>query len=226
MTQPLTDETKIEIEDDDEENEESKPEESKSEEKPKLVINKKKVSELNDGEKAQLIEDAKQGIENDFFNVKFNKNGTTRITLKRKTKAQEILSEQKEESGTTTATKSQTKKYLTNDQLLMEHIINLETQYGQLRNKHKKLKKRYNELEGYLYTDENEEQSGALRTSSEPQVQQPEQQIPIQEQPQVQQPQVQPQPIQPQPVQQQQQAYKPVQRRFVRNWRMLNQNQQ
>ena len=199
----FTQEGKIEIENENDETEEVKSEEIKSDEPKnevstsKLTITKKKVSELNDKERAQLIEDAKNGIENDFFNVKFNKNGTTRITLKRKTKAQEIIDEQKDEI--VQPAKTQAKKYLTNDQLLMEHVINLETMYSQLRNKHKKLKKRYNELESYLYTDndENEEQ-----------------------------PQQQNQP-QPQPSIQQQPSIQPsiqgptVQRRFVKSWRQI-----
>lgn len=198
-------EAKIEIENENDETEEVKSEEIKSDEvknevstskltgaEPEVrrTITKKKVSELNDKERAQLIEDAKNGIENDFFNVKFNKNGTPRITLKRKTKAQEIIDEQKDEI--VQPAKTQTKKYLTNDQLLMEHVINLETMYSQLRNKHKKLKKRYNELESYLYTDNDNENE---------EVQQ-----------------IQPQQIQPQQTQPQQQQ---IQRRFVKSWRQI-----
>ena len=121
---------------------------------PSETITKKKVSELTKDEKNKLITDAKNGIENEFYKVTFCKNGNSRITLKKQTKAQELIKSNESNKEKVDVPKA---KYLTDNQLLMEHIINLESLYGQLRQKHKKLKKRYNELEGYLYADDEDE---------------------------------------------------------------------
>ena len=76
MTQ-LTDSTqpvKIEIEDDNEESVEVK---AQPETKSKLTITKTRVCDLTEDEKLQLINDAKQGIEHNNFNVKLFKNGNS-----------------------------------------------------------------------------------------------------------------------------------------------------
>ena len=196
---------KIEIEDENEtkeDNEESiKPNEVS---KSSLTIPRKKVDELTEQERSQLIADARNGKENEFYSVKFFKNGNTHINLKKQTKAQEFIQANEPNPKISTPQKS----YLTTEQLLMEHIINLESQFGHLRLKHKKLKKRYNELEGYLYaadSDDDEEKPKPKQT--QPQQlppQQLQQQLPPQQQ-------LQEEP-QPAPAQY-------VQRRFVRSWR-------
>jgi len=102
-----------------------------------------------------------------------------------------------------------TSRYLTDNQLLFEHIINLETQYSKLSQKHKKLKKRYNELEGYLYANDSD---------SDDEKEKPKQKI----QENVVKPEIQPEPIQPQSIpalQPQPQPY--VQHRYVRSWRQI-----
>ena len=206
----------IEIED---ENEESIVVPAQPETKSKLTIPRKKVSELNDAERLQLISDAKQGIENEFFGVKLFKNGNSRITLKKQTKAQQLISSNSSNQAKVSAPSS---KYLTDNQLLMEHIINLETNYEKLHAKHKKLKKRYNELEGYLYADDSDDEEekpkakpdtprGALAPGFREAPPLPQQQIPQQQLP-------------PEQPQQQQQLPPPQfqqipQRRYVRSWR-------
>ena len=169
---------------------------------PSETITKKKVSELTKDEKNKLITDAKNGIENEFYKVTFCKNGNSRITLKKQTKAQELIKSNESNKEKIDVPKA---KYLTDNQLLMEHIINLESLYGQLRQKYKKLKKRYNELEGYLYADDEDER----QTKHEQQIQ-PEQET------------------QTQTISNNQtnnirevQDQRSVQRRYVRSWRDL-----
>ena len=196
----------IEIEDDNEtkdENEIKDSDEKKTTVEPKLKIARKKVDELTEQEKAQLISDAQKGKEHEFYHVKLFKNGKTRITLKKQSKAQELI--QSNESNVEKVL-TPTSRYLTDNQLLFEHIINLETQYNKLHAKHKKLKKRYNDLEGYLYADDSDDDEKPIKPIEQPQIQQPIQQIQQQ-----------------QPVSQQIQSQQPyVQHRFVRNWRMIN----
>ena len=192
----------IEIEqDDDTEEEESKPKSNKSpvkNSKPeRLVISKKKVKDLSDAEREQLIKDAADGLENDYFEVKKCKNGSTRICLKKQSTSQKVIAEAAENQAIPTLSK----RYYTENQLLMEHIINLESSFNQLRSKHKKLKKRYNELETYLYADD------------EPQALEP-----IPEQPSEQAPEQAPE----QDLEQEEQQPRPqIQRRYVKSWRQL-----
>ena len=48
------------------------------------------------------------------------------------------------------------RKYLSNEQLLMEHIIELNTQMNKLKNKQKKLKNKYKGIKRDLYVDVDE----------------------------------------------------------------------
>lgn len=227
----------IEIEDENEnENEENevlseaksneiKPQIEVSKEQSKLKIARKKVDELTEQEKAQLISDAQHGKENEYYHVKLFKNGKTKISLKKQSKAQQLI--QSNESNVEKVL-TPTSRYLTDNQLLFEHIINLETQYNKLHAKHKKLKRRYNDLEGYLYandSDSDEEEKRSERTLS-PSGEPKKAQKTIQEQ-------IQPEPI---PASQQQQSIPQpeiqsqiqpqiqnpyVQRRYVKSWRDL-----
>ena len=113
-------------------------------------IELKDVKKLTSEEREQIISNFKNGIDNEFYDVKTLKNGTTRI-VKKKNKTQslsnKLISENKE------------KRYLSNEQLLMEHIIELNTQMTKLKNKQKKLKNKYKGIKRDLYVnvDENDE---------------------------------------------------------------------
>ena len=207
-----SDKAEIEIEDAEDDNEiKSKAKAAKHD---RLTITRKKVSELSDAERNQLIKDAQNGIENDFFDVRLCKNGSTRICLKKQSTAQRVINEAKESNPTAVPTVS--RKYYTDNQLLMEHIINLESSFNSLRAKHKKLKKRYNELEGYLYADEQPLKDDVLKDVKpdndepvEPPKQPTKQQL---EQPLNNEVDPEDQPI----------LQQPIKRRFVRSWRDLN----
>ena len=120
----------------------------------KSPVPQKKVSELTEDEKKQLIEEAKQGIENEFYKVKLFKNGNAHINQKKLSKSQKLIKSNEINSEKLSVPSS---KYLTDNQLLFEHIINLETLYNKLKGKHKKLKRRYNDLEGYLLNDDSDD---------------------------------------------------------------------
>ena len=191
----------IEIENENEDNEESieiKPEQPKEQTPQKQIIPRKSINDLTTEERKQLIADAKNGIQNEYYNVKFFKNGNTHITLKKQTKAQELI---KANEANPEKVALPSTRYLTDNQLLFEHIINLESQYNKLHAKHKKLKKRYNELEGYLYNDDDSDDEKPTKQIEKPQLPPKEEPQPI--------PEVQPQ------------AQPYVQRRFIRNWREL-----
>ena len=113
------------------------------EESPQIKASK--VKDLTVEEKARLISEAKNGVENPFFKVKFYKNGSSRI-IKRKQPVEQ----------TSTKIINKNSSSLTTEQLLMEHVIGLESQLATLKQKHKKLKKNYKSLYQDVYVDEEE----------------------------------------------------------------------
>ena len=119
----------------------------------------KQVSKLTDDERDYLINLYKNGGEHDYYKVYFYKNGTNKIVKKKqppkyntsrrmleKAQAQEI--EEKLNIQ---------KQALSTEQILMEHVIDLETKFATLYQKHKKLKKNYKALRQDIYASDGEE---------------------------------------------------------------------
>lgn len=129
----------------------------------------KDVKKLTSEEREQIISNFKNGIDNEFYDVKTLKNGTTRI-VKKKNKSQSLsnkLISGQSPSGLHDRSLNKdneqnieklidTKKYLSNEQLLMEHIFELNTQMNKLKNKQKKLKNKYKGIKRDLYVDVDE----------------------------------------------------------------------
>ena len=141
-------------------------EEDKEDKTSDIKITKKAVKDLTQEEKDIIISNAKNGVENEFFDVKFFKNGNSRITAK-KPKAPTV-------SQKVIKNNNDGKVYLSNDQLLMEHIIELNSRLDKLTGKHKKLKKKYRSLKNDIYID-SEEISSVEQTKNEEQELEPEQ---------------------------------------------------
>ena len=89
--------------------------ESKASPEP-TQIGDKSVKELTNEERSMLVANAKNGQENEFFKVAFDRNGRPRISKKKAPKQ-------------TTAAKIIEKRSpsMTTEQLLMEHVIDLES---------------------------------------------------------------------------------------------------
>ena len=125
-------------------------EEEISNEKPEYVIKANRVCDLTQKDKDYLLECARNGIQNDKFDVKLFKNGNHKIVLhktERKSVAQKTIETKRDR--------------LTNDQLLMEHVIDLESRFKVMEMKHKKLKRKYKNLKQDLYIDADEEETAA-----------------------------------------------------------------
>ena len=105
----------------------------------------KNINQLTPEEKLTIINNAKNGIENDFYKVQFYKNGNSRI-VKRKQPA----------TSTSENIIKQRAPGLTTEQLLMEHVIGLESQLATLRQKQKRLKHNYKSLYQDIYVDDEE----------------------------------------------------------------------
>ena len=126
----------------------------------------KDVKKLTSEEREQIISNFKNGIDNEFYDVKTLKNGTTRI-VKKKNKSQSLsnkLISGQSPSGLHDRSLNKDneqfvkpeRKYLSNEQLLMEHIFELNTQMNKLKNKQKKLKNKYKGIKRDLYVDVDE----------------------------------------------------------------------
>ena len=137
----------------------------------------KDISKLTLEERAKIISDARNGIPSEHYDVIVLKNGNTRI-VKKKIKtpslSNRLINEQKQEVN------NSKKLYMSDNQLMMEHIIELNNQVNKLANKHKKLKKKYRALKHDIYEEdiEQENEIGLRLQEPQSQEQQPQSQEP------------------------------------------------
>ena len=109
------------------------------------VITAKRVCDLSKEDENWLVENAKKGNSHEFFEVMLFKNGNHRIKLKNGNKRSVAQKNIESKSG-----------MMTNDQLLMEHVFDLEARLKVMEMKHKKLKKKYKGLKQDIYVDVDE----------------------------------------------------------------------
>ena len=120
----------------------------------------KPVRKLTKNEREKLMREYADGIDNKYYKVMKMKNGQMRITKRSNPLVDADTAHE------TVSDKIDTRfgKRLTNDQLLLEHIIDLEKRYEVMRMKHKKLKKRYNKLEQDIFDSESDDEIGSSVT--------------------------------------------------------------
>lgn len=119
--------------------------------KTEMKIENKKVEKLTEAEKDYLVNLYKNGGEHELYSVKFFKNGNYHINKKK----------QKPSYDTTNRLLSMNQNenkplMMTTEQLLMEHVMDLETKYNLLYQKHKKLKRSYKSIQEDIYCDDEE----------------------------------------------------------------------
>ena len=147
MTDNVTEEIVLDLNENKKEEEVKKPEKTE----PK-IIPAKRIDELTDEERKILIENERAGIKNPYYNVKLFKNGNVRICkAKKPTLSQQVISNNGEREIRNT-NGNNGKVYMTDNQLMWEHIFELENKYNTLYTKHKKLKAKYNDL--YIEDDD------------------------------------------------------------------------
>ena len=115
----------------------------------------KPVKQLTKSERERLINEFNSGKDNKYYKVHKLKNGSMRITKRTNPLVEDV--EQAHETVNSKINNKLNTKRLTDNQLLLEHIIDLEKRYEVMRMKHKKLKKRYNKLETDLFEDSDDE---------------------------------------------------------------------
>ena len=128
------------------------------------TIEPKNVGELTDDERAIIIANAKNGINQPNFDVKFFRNGKFRI-VRKKEKPPTISEKVVKTQDIPTTDK---KAYYTDNQLLFEHIIELNAKVDKLMNKHKKLKRKYQTLQNDIYIDDEDIETVNASTINEP----------------------------------------------------------
>ena len=185
---------------------------SRSKTEPK-IIPAKRIDELTDEERKILIENERAGIKNPYYNVKLFKNGNVRICkAKKPTLSQQVISNNGEREIRNT-NGNNGKVYMTDNQLMWEHIFELENKYNTLYTKHKKLKAKYNDL--YIEDEDLTFRQNSVYEQKEQKEQEQEQQPPVYEQ-QEQEP-----VYEEQPQQTQQPTYQNIKRN---NWRSMLSN--
>ena len=128
----------------------------------------KPVKQLSKSERQKIIDEFENGVDNTYYKCHRLKNGSIRIT-----KRSNPLTNNTDDVHETVNKKIDNKlntKRLTDNQLLLEHIIDLEKRYEVMRMKHKKLKKRYNKLETDIYEDDSDEPLDIKEITNEPSV--------------------------------------------------------
>lgn len=121
------------------------------------VITAKRVCDLSKEDENWLVENAKKGNSHEFFEVMLFKNGNHRIKLKNGNKRSVAQKNIESKSG-----------MMTNDQLLMEHVFDLESRLKVMEMKHKKLKKKYKGLKQDIYVDVDEGEAENQVSTNQP----------------------------------------------------------
>jgi hypothetical protein len=109
------------------------------------------VKQLSKAQRTKLIEAYENGSDNPYFKVNRLKNGSYRVT-----KRSNPLLNETPEQVTERVNKRYEGRRLTTEQMLLEHVFELERKCEVMRMKHKKLKKRYNKLESDIFSDDEE----------------------------------------------------------------------
>ena len=146
----------IDLEDKDEVKNENISESVKEDQaKPKVarkIVDRKQIVDLTDDERAIIVNNARNGFDQPYYDVKLFKNGKYRIIKKKETApsvAQKVIT-------STNTPEKEKKAYYSDNQLLFEHIIELNAKVDKLMTKHKKLKRKYQSLQNDIYADEDE----------------------------------------------------------------------
>ena len=111
----------------------------------------KLVRDLTNDERALLIKNYTDGVENDNFNVKQLKSGNMSITRKRKGEVKTL-----DDVVAKTVVKSNGGKVgnMTNEQMLIQNMLEIERKLERERLKRKRLQKKYKKMKSDIYEDD------------------------------------------------------------------------
>ena len=178
MTDNTTEEIILDLNENINENKKDEVKEEVKKPEPK-IIPAKRIDELTDEERKILIDNERAGIKNPYYNVKLFKNGNVRICkAKKPTLSQQVISNNGEREIRNT-NGNNGKVYMTDSQLMWEHIFELENKYNTLYTKHKKLKAKYNDL--YIEDEDLTFRQNSVYEQKEEQVYEEQKQEPVYE---------------------------------------------
>ena len=115
-------------------------------------VERKQIVDLTDDEKAIIVANARNNYDQPYYDVKLFKNGKYRI-IKKKEQAQTVA---QKVIASTTVPEKEKKVFYSDNQLLFEHVIDLNAKVEKLMAKHKKLKRRYQNLQNDIYCEDDE----------------------------------------------------------------------
>ena len=117
-----------------------------------ITPTKKKSGKISKKQqRLNTIEDFKNGIENNDFKVYPLKNGSFRVV-----KRENATVKNEEKVETKPEIMPVINQQYTNDQFLINHILELEKKFEKLRLKQKKIKKNYKKIKADIYDDDSE----------------------------------------------------------------------
>ena len=112
----------------------------------------KYIKNLTDEDRAIIVKNYADGIQNDNYDVKILRGGSVSITRKRGGKPKSIDEELIKEAGKTHGKVGN----MTTEQFMIERFLNLEGKFSKLKNKQKRLKKKYRKIKGDIYVNDEE----------------------------------------------------------------------
>ena len=112
----------------------------------------KYLKNLTDEDRAIIIKNYADGIQNDNYDVRILKGGSPSITRKRGGKPKTIDDEILREVGKTRGSVGN----LTTEQFMIKNFIDLESKFSKLKSKQKRLKKKYRKIKGDIYVNDEE----------------------------------------------------------------------
>lgn len=142
-----------------------KPEPTHSNDSTKTskFVERKSITSLTEDERSIIINNYNNGVDQPYYSCKRFKNGKFRIIHKKPnepTLAQQVLSSNERSISSDPGPSEKFHRMYTNEQLMFEHIMDLNSKYDRLMSKHKKLKRKYDALQSDIYIDDaDDEQS-------------------------------------------------------------------
>jgi hypothetical protein len=132
-----------------------------------------KINQLSEDDHKRIVKDLMNGKEYKHFELKHFKNGNVRLIRKKEpSKIQEISERTKQANP-----KDQNKVYMTDQQLLWEHVIEMNKEIERLRHKNKKRKKEVGEIVNEMYYNVDDDEDDEEQQNEENNDQNPKQSI-------------------------------------------------
>jgi hypothetical protein len=131
-----------------------------------------KINQLSDTEHKRIVKDLMSGKQYKYFELKYFKNGSVRLVRKKEPSKRQVITERTKNEYPKNSFND--KVYMTDQQLLWEHVIEMNKEIERLRHKNKKRKQQVAELANDVYyVDEGEIEEAEVEVEKEVEVETP-----------------------------------------------------